>query len=474
MKRSHQTWLREEAAAWVKKEIITQEQADEILAGYPEKEILPLTFQRTFSVLGAVLIGVGLLLVLAHNWDALSRGVRLTSVLVLLLLSQGGTLLAMHTERLARYREGLSLVQSLMVGASLLLMAQTYYLGMDSSWLFGVWMVLILPIAVLAETVLPIFAYAVLFFVWLGQAHNAWYIWFSWPLLFALVPLQRRLEENETRGCRALAWLMVVALSATFLVCFRAYFGDFAVQIMAVFFYCLSALGIRLDRTDEFWDKPLFSLGLSGSLLCTFLLTFYNLWHRSEELVFGAPFFLLIGTLAVAFFFVWQHSRIAKKDWLLRLSSMMVPVIGITSLLWLAGLPDWLAVGIMNLYLLVIGLFLLGRGYGRQQVSVFNIGMLLVSALIIARFFDVDMNFLVRGVLYIVLGMIFLGVNYRMMKQKGGTAGDENTVLQRVESSAAGSVEADAVRGDDADGRDEYDLARSIRETEERSDADEK
>ncbi|MBQ1249592.1 MAG: DUF2157 domain-containing protein, partial [Selenomonadales bacterium] len=78
MKKSHQTWLKEEAAKWVEKDIITSSQAEKILAEYPEQQILPMTFQRTFSALGAILIAIGVLLVLAHNWDALSRGVRLT------------------------------------------------------------------------------------------------------------------------------------------------------------------------------------------------------------------------------------------------------------------------------------------------------------------------------------------------------------------------------------------------------------
>lgn len=435
MKKSHQTWLREQAEKWVEKDIITPSQAERILAEYPEKQILPMTFQRTFSALGAILIAIGVLLVLAHNWDALSRGVRLTSVVVLLLLSQGATLATMHIEKLARYRESMALVLSLMVGASLILMGQTFYLGIDTSWLFGVWMVLILPIALLTETVLPVFAYAILFFVWLTQAYDAWYIWFSWPLLLALIPLQRKLEDNETRGFQSLTWMIVVGLVTSFIVCFRPYFGDLAVQIMALFFYRMSALGIELDRTDEFWNRPLFSLGFTGSLFCMFLLTFYNLWHHSSEIAGGTPVVMLAIMFGVALLSVWQNSRRTRGDLLARFSSLAVPIVGFTSLLWLFGMPDWLAVGIMNAYLIIIGLYLMVRGYVRQQVSVFNVGMLLITALIVARLFDVDMDFLVRGVLYIVLGIIFFGVNYRMRLRKGGATSreDKDPILQQVE-----------------------------------------
>ena len=436
MKKSHQTWLKEEAEKWVEKDIITASQAEKILAEYPEKQILPMTFQRTFSALGAVLIAIGVLLVLAHNWDALSRGVRLTSVISLLVLSQGAMLATMHIEKLARYRESVSIVLSLMVGAALVLTGQTFYLGIDTSWLFGVWMVLVLPIALLTETVLPIFVYAILFFIWLTQAYDAWYIWLSWPLLLVLIPLQHKLEEAETRGFHALTWLIVIGLVAAFLVCFRPYFGDLAVQIMALFLYRMSALGIELNRADELWNRPLFSLGFTGSLFCMFLLTFYNLWHHSSDIAGDAPVIVFVGMFAIALFSVWQNSRRMRGDLLARFSALAVPIVGFTSLLWLFGMPDWLAVGIMNAYLIIVGLYLMVRGYVRQQVSIFNVGMLLITALIVARLFDVDMNFLVRGVLYIVLGVVFFGVNYRMRKQKGGVTSRENTVSEQVESVA--------------------------------------
>ncbi len=434
MKKSHQTWLKEQAEKWVEKDLITASQAERILAEYPEKQILPMTFQRTFSALGVILIAIGVLLVLAHNWDALSRGVRLTSVVVLLLLSQGATLATMHIEKFARYREGMSLVLSLMVGAALILTGQTFYLGVDTSWLFGVWMVLILPIALLTETVLPVFFYTVLFYVWLTQAYDAWYIWFSWPFLFVLVPLMRKFEETETRGSSALAWLFVVGLVTAFLVCFRPYFGDLAVQIMALFFYRMSEIDIEIGNRGEFWDRPLFSLGFIGSLFCIFLLTFYNLWHHSSEIAGGTPVVMLVAMFGIAMISVWQNSRRARGDLLARFSALAVPIVGFTSILWLFGMPDWLAVGIMNAYLIIVGLYLMVRGYVRRQVSVFNVGMLLITALIVARLFDVDMDFLVRGVLYIILGIIFFGVNYRMRIQKGGATKHEDTVLQQVES----------------------------------------
>ncbi|MBO5244543.1 MAG: DUF2157 domain-containing protein, partial [Selenomonadales bacterium] len=374
--------------------------------------------------------------------------------------------LVMKTDCLARFREAASLLQSAAVGISLILAAQTYDLGADPAWLFGAWMVLILPIALLMETVLPVFAYAALFFVWLLQAYDVSYIWFSWLLLLPLVPFQRRLEMDDARGCRVLAWLMVFGFAATFVACFHNWFGDYSVQIMAIFFYCLSAMGVRLDRTDEFWNKPLFSLGLTGALFCMYLLTFYNLWHRSTEVIFTPSFFLLLGVGAIGSFFVWQHSEAAKRDGLLRFSAMMVPIVGIVSVLWIVGMPDWIAVSVINIYLFIIGICLAVRGLRGRQISVFNIGMLLTAALIIARFFDIEADLMVRGTLYGILGLLFLGGNCLIMKKKGGTAPHEDTDLQQMEGKTTDGADGYDLESE----RNEYDfdqLVRTIRETQE-------
>ena len=45
--------------------------------------------------------------------------------------------------------------------------------------------------------------------------------------------------------------------------------------------------------------------------------------------------------------------------------------------------------------------------------------LLAVTALIVARFFDSDITFLLRGLLFIALGVAFLITNMAMLRRKG-------------------------------------------------------
>ena len=58
---------------------------------------------------------------------------------------------------------------------------------------------------------------------------------------------------------------------------------------------------------------------------------------------------------------------------------------------------------------------------GETRIGTVNAGMIILGALIVARFFDVDMGFVVRGIAFILLGIGFLATNLILMKRaKGG------------------------------------------------------
>ncbi|MBX7258419.1 MAG: DUF2157 domain-containing protein, partial [Candidatus Hydrogenedentes bacterium] len=68
-------WLYAELPALIEEGIVTPETADRLRMRYgnaDEESRVPLALV-VCSVLGAVLIGLGIILVLAHNWDEMSR-----------------------------------------------------------------------------------------------------------------------------------------------------------------------------------------------------------------------------------------------------------------------------------------------------------------------------------------------------------------------------------------------------------------
>ena len=47
-----------------------------------------------------------------------------------------------------------------------------------------------------------------------------------------------------------------------------------------------------------------------------------------------------------------------------------------------------------------------------------NYGLMIIAALVICRFFDTDLSFVTRGVLFILVGAGFFFANYRMLKKR--------------------------------------------------------
>ena len=77
--------------------------------------------------------------------------------------------------------------------------------------------------------------------------------------------------------------------------------------------------------------------------------------------------------------------------------------------------------GIFDLYLLAAGLWLLVTGLRINKQGQMNVGLLAITALIVARFFDTDLNFLLRGLIFIALGIAFLVANVVMLRRKGAS-----------------------------------------------------
>jgi hypothetical protein len=75
---------------------------------------------------------------------------------------------------------------------------------------------------------------------------------------------------------------------------------------------------------------------------------------------------------------------------------------------------------LLNLFGLGLGLFTLIRGVRSGRIYEANLGMLVIAALALARFFDSDFEFIVRGIAFIAIGLGFLVTNLVVFKRRAG------------------------------------------------------
>lgn len=78
------------------------------------------------------------------------------------------------------------------------------------------------------------------------------------------------------------------------------------------------------------------------------------------------------------------------------------------------------ATAIMNAYVLWLSISIIIAGIHKHRLGIVNTGMPLLAALIVARFFDVELSFVVRGVAFVLVGIGFIAANVVLVRRKAG------------------------------------------------------
>ena len=139
MSQKHVQWLFEELPTLVSKRVLPTEAAERVRRYYNDRDSASGARGRSravivFSILGAALVGSGIILLLAHNWDQLSRVVRTALSFAPLVCAQALAAWVLWQRRNSTaWREGVGTALTLAIGASISLIAQTYNISATSA-----------------------------------------------------------------------------------------------------------------------------------------------------------------------------------------------------------------------------------------------------------------------------------------------------------------------------------------------------
>lgn len=388
------------------------------------------------SLLGTLCIGSGVILVLAHNWEELSRPVRAGVALALLLGTQvlAGWVLWRRPTSTA-WREGAGTCLSLMIGASLALVSQTYHLGGDLGTFMLTWVLLGLPVAYLLHATVPALLYLVGIVSWLGTVpRTGWLALGYWPLVGALLPYLWYTARAHRYHARPvlLCWGLAVTLP---IACARLFDGVLDNSALAWLLLSSAVASVWYQVGARWWpdglsvwQRPWQTLGGLGVIGLALLFSFLDVWPSSPPASLWRPLTalawpavlargLLVGWL-VAALGLWVES-LWQRD-VLRSIFGALPLLGlgVYALAPASQMRLW-GVALCNAYLLLLGLMLLTAGLRQQRLGLVNGGMLLITGLLLSRFVDAGLDFALRGVAFIVLGSAFLATNLLVLRRKG-------------------------------------------------------
>ncbi|SDL01750.1 DUF2157 domain-containing protein [Natronincola ferrireducens] len=435
MNKKHVKWLYGELPQLIKQGVLSSEEAKRITDYYGEsheKGKQNLVFS-IFGTLGAISIALGIILLLAFNWSDLSRSARTVLSFLPLLIGQflSGWVIINRKESLG-WCEGASSFLMIAIGSSISLISQTYHIAGDFKSFLLVWMLLSIPLVYLFKASVPSILYMIGITVWATASQfaggNGVLFWGLILLVLPHIVLNIR-EGLHTSRSVFLLWSIAIILCIALGITLEKIVPGLWIITYAGYFATLYLLGkMFYDDDIGFWQKPFSVVGGGGILVMSYLLTYVEFWenigwnsyrNRYDFSRFAGIFdYVICGGFLLSSLYLFVIFLKKKEKNSLAFGAMSV--IASIGYFLAASVNPYIGVIIFNLYLLGVGIITTVYGINKCRMGITNGGMIITSLLIFLRFFDSNLGFILRGTLFILIGVGFLVSNRLLIKRQRG------------------------------------------------------
>jgi uncharacterized membrane protein len=435
-------WLRGELPLLVSSGAITSDNAQAIGRYYDSSESKSSFGFVLLASAGAALIGAGIILLVAHNWDDFSRATRTVIAflpLVIALALAGFALMRRNESQ--PWRESVAIFDVAAVGTAISLISQAYQIQGTFANFMMVWLLLSIPIVYLFRTTLGAIAYIIGTVVWL-YAETSWLVkrpeelWF-WILLFLVVPhyVMMFRQDRASRTTATLSIFLVFASTVGLAYVAESTRANLGAIAYAGLFASAYLWGMRFFSGEE--NQRLHAHALLGGFaigVTAIVLSFENLWHMATDSsrtlsatprAVGIGIQLLFPIVAIS---LLAADYLRRRRAMFSIAAALMPLV--TALAWIMAnlAPEksrandtpysLTAAVIFDIYALLLGAELIARGVRANSLTRANFGLLVIAVLAIARFFDSDLSFLTRGLGFIAVGAGFLVANVIFFKKQ--------------------------------------------------------
>jgi len=378
------------------------------------------------ACVGAVLVGGGIILILAHNWDLLDRPTRAAMAIGSLLAAQALTLFAVA--RRSGSDAWLEAASGLLVaatGASIALVGQTYHVGGSFEALMRTWLWLVVPLPYLTGSCLAAVGFWGLFVIRVGSLSARSAPLDVWPLALAALPfvVLRARRQPDAWPTTLVMWMAAggIFLAGTFQAIDRQWGGLWAVFQVAWLAAVIAAASWPAADAAGAWRRRILLPAWGVLIVVGTILSFDDPWRRltAVSLRLMQPSLLVIAMVAVAcatFASIATFRLAQARRFDLAAATAAAILVVAMHALAIEGVeqPGWIA---FNLWLLAVGALNLHAGIRNLDLGLANRGLFAIAALVIARFFDTDLSFLMRGLTFVALGIACFALNFELMRR---------------------------------------------------------
>ncbi len=391
---SFETQLATEVAAWRREGVIDARAAARILGRYGhdvaelEREVQGAARGRSatiFGTAGALLVGLGVILFVASNWQTMERAARI-AVLVGALALSAGLAFALRQSGHPRIGAALVFVNTLVFGANVFLIGQTYHVRVGDPLLFLLWALGAVPMALVSGSRPSMFIGLAALLAWYGSLIADWGAW---------------------RGPHPLVAPSFVGIGVLYLGCARL---------------------AESTRQGRPFALVMAMTGLSVSFITIGALTFEFVWRRVGESFFSRP-------SDVAPEFAWSVAAIlvsaavalVARAWRARwsraamLESGGLFALAAVTLLCTVFAPFDTAAAyavLFNVIALAAVAWAIQMGLATGRESFINSGLALFAILVIARYFDFFGTLFDRSLAFVGAGILLIAGGYGLERSR--------------------------------------------------------
>ncbi|WP_028871506.1 DUF2157 domain-containing protein [Psychroserpens burtonensis] len=407
----------------VTNDVISQDVASKIEQYYLAKQQqAPNRLFAVFGVLGSLLVGLGIILILAHNWDNFPRGAKTILAFLPLVIGQCIVAFSILKKKSVAWKEASGTFLFFTIGSSIALVSQIYNIPGNLSTYILTWIILSLPLIYLLKSntvailnMICITYYACeLGYSFMSIGHTPWlYL----VMMALIVPHYYKLlkHHKEANITSIFNWLIPISLTIVL-----GAFVDQLTELGFLMYLLLFSLFYNVGKTPFFDEQKLrrngyLIFGSLGIVIMVLTMSFDDFWYM-ERFFFNSQETYVSTILFAANLGLLIYSY--SKGWLKTFNFFQFVFI-LFSVMYLFGLNiPIVGTIVVNFIVLALGVTTIKIGIDKFHFGVLNYGLLIITALVTCRFFDTNMSFVIRGLLFVCVGLGFFLTNYVMLKKQ--------------------------------------------------------
>ena len=385
-------WLSDEAKGWERRGLVTAEQAQAIMSGYgpagraAASQKAQARLITILATLGAILVGLGIILFIAGNWERIPQAVRLAMIIVLVPSVYGVGYWLRYVKGYRRVGVAVLLLGAIIYGGAVHLVAQIYNFPLHDPMIFTYIFAGIIPLAYLTRSQAVMVLALGVFFAMIG-------FWAA----------ERIGNSGSDGSLTAFVFVLYTMLGL----------GLFGLgRIQGIF------------NSTRPYSMVFQVIGLLTVMAFIYLLTFvaiYENFSQGEKLTSNDSLGLWIllyasggiGILAMAAALVRSRSRLSTQSSVLYEGAAVVLLAGaVTSMTLVTHSHVAIFPLLFNALFFLSALGLIFAGYLRGQQALVNGALAFFALGVITRYFELSWDLLDRSIVFLVGGLILLALGF--------------------------------------------------------------